>query len=164
MLAQLRSRVLSAHGHCKLQVGKRANTRHTTWQPCVPSVLPAASSMTLRRLQAKIVASPFLETWTLVLETKGHFRKSPSKSVARLDLEPVFPTPSLHWPQMPGVGGWGSSETTGRSSPSEQACSPLIPCTGQAQVRNAVSASHTFRRPSLQTSGRSAWKPVAAAV
>lgn len=29
----------------------------------------------------------------------------------------------------------------------------MIPCTGQAQVRNAVSASHTFRRPSLQTSG-----------
>lgn len=117
MLAHLWSRVLSAHGHCKLQMGKRANTGHTTWQPRVPSVLPAAPFMTLRRLQAKIVAAPFLETRTLAPETKGHFRKLPSKLVARLDLEPVFPTPSVHWPQMPGVGGSGSSEITGEKLP-----------------------------------------------
>lgn len=132
-------------------MGTRASTWHRDLHQPVPFIVLAASFISLLRLQTKIAVPHSrrhkYQPWRVQDTSESH----PAGLRLGLDVELVRPTPSPLWPQVPGMSG--ALKQQGRSSPSERAGSPVIPCTRQAQVRSAVSASHPFRMPSLKTSG-----------
>lgn len=101
-----------------------------------PSLMLAASFITLLRLLPKIVVSPFLQTWTPALEIKGHFRKSSSKLVIG-PTESLFSLPHPYSLRCTGpkcLGHPGALKQQGRSFPTEQAYSPITPCKGKIRL------------------------------